>query len=163
LSYPAAFGPLVKKYADAEGISPLLLLAFIRQESFFDPRAVSPAAALGLTQVLPSTAQALSKSMSLPEPSNEDLLHADLNLRLGARYMSDQLKRFGQEVFVALAAYNAGPSAAERWRTASGDDADLYVETVEYAETRLYIEIVAENYAIYRYLYADEPEPNLPD
>ena len=86
-----------------------------------------------------------------------------MNLKLGARYMADQLNRFDDEVFVALAAYNAGPNAAERWREASGDDADLYVETIEFGETRLYIEIVAENYAIYRYLYAGESEPNLPD
>jgi soluble lytic murein transglycosylase len=163
LSYPAAFGPLVQEYADDEDVSPLLLLAFIRQESFFDPRAVSPVGALGLTQVLPDTAEALAKAMNLQNPDEEDLLHAGLNLRLGARYMADQLDRFDEEVFVALAAYNAGPNAADRWRDASGDDADLYVETVEFAETRLYIEIVAENYAIYRYLYANEPEPNLPD
>ena len=55
LSYPAAFGPMVEEFADDEDVSPLLMLAFIRQESFFDPRAVSPAGALGLTQVLTST------------------------------------------------------------------------------------------------------------
>jgi peptidoglycan lytic transglycosylase len=163
LSYPAAFGPMIEQFADDEDVSPLLLLAFIRQESFFDPRAVSPAGALGLTQVLTDTAASLSRAMNLPEPAPEDLLHAELNLKLGARYMADQLNRFDDEVFVALAAYNAGPNAAERWREASGDDADLYVETIEFGETRLYIEIVAENYAIYRYLYAGEPEPNLPD
>jgi soluble lytic murein transglycosylase-like protein len=163
LSYPAASGPLVERYAEAEGISPLLLLAFIRQESFFDPRAVSPANALGLTQVLPDTAQTLALGVGVPQPVQEDqLLHAELNLRLGARYMADQLKQFGDEIFVALAAYNAGPSAAERWRAASGDDADVYVETVEFAETRLYLEIVSENYAAYRYIYTDATEPNLP-
>jgi soluble lytic murein transglycosylase len=163
LSYPAAFGPLVQRYAEAEGISPLLMLAFVRQESFFDPRAVSPVGALGLTQLLPESAQvaatALGISTAVP---NEQLLHADLSLRLGARFMAEQLARFGGDVFVALAAYNGGPTSAQRWADAAGDDADLYLETVEFGETRLYIEIVAENYAIYRYLYAGEPEPNLP-
>ena len=73
--------------------------------------------------------------------------------------MADQLKDFNNEIFVAFAAYNAGPNAAKRWRDAGRhDDADVYLETVEFAETRLYIEIVAENYAIYRYLYGGEVE-----
>jgi soluble lytic murein transglycosylase len=163
LSYPAAFGPLVQRYADAEGISPLLMLAFVRQESFFDPRAVSPVGALGLTQLLPESAQVAATSLGIgAEVPNEQLLHADLSLRLGARFMAEQIERFGGDIFVALAAYNGGPTAAERWDAAAGDDADLYLETVEFAETRLYIEIVTENYAIYRYLYAGEAEPNLP-
>jgi soluble lytic murein transglycosylase len=163
LSYPAAFGPMVQQYADDVKVSPLLLLAFIRQESFFDPRAVSAVGALGLTQLLPETATSLANAMGIDEPSDEDLLHADLNLKLGARYMADQLQRFGNEVFVALAAYNAGPTAADRWREDSGDDADLFVETIEFGESRLYVEIVSENYAIYRYLYGGEAEPNLPN
>ncbi len=163
LSYPPAFGPAVKRYAEAERVSPLLLLAFIRQESFFDPRAQSPAGAYGLTQVLPSTARSVGQRLGIADVSTERLLTAELSLRLGASYMAEQLRDFGSEVFVAFAAYNAGPSAARRWRRAAGEDADLYLETVEFGETRLYIEIVAENYAIYRYLYAGEPFPNLPD
>ncbi|HLF71467.1 MAG TPA: transglycosylase SLT domain-containing protein [Dehalococcoidia bacterium] len=162
LSYPPAFGPIVQKYADEEKISPLLMLAFIRQESFFDPRAISPAGALGLTQVLPTTGRSLSAKLGVTVEEDEDLLHADLNLRLGARYMADQLRSFDSQIFVAFAAYNAGPNGANRWRAASGDDADLFLETVEFKETRLYIELVAENYAIYRYLYADEDAPALP-
>lgn len=162
LSYPPAFGLIVQKYADEEKISPLLMLAFIRQESFFDPRAVSPAGALGLTQVLPSTGRSLATKLGATVEEDEDLLHAGLNLRLGARYMADQLRSFDNQIFVAFAAYNAGPNGANRWRSASGDDADLFLETVEFKETRLYIELVAENYAIYRYLYAGEDAPVLP-
>jgi soluble lytic murein transglycosylase len=78
--------------------------------------------------------------------------------------MKEQLGSFGGEIFVAFAAYNAGPNAARRWRGAEGaKDADVFLETVEYRETRLYVEFVAENYAIYRYLYGGEAEPNLPD
>lgn len=163
LAYPAAFGPLVQRYAEAEGISPLLMLAFIRQESFFEPRAISPAGALGLTQLLPESAQMAAGSLGITaEVPRHQLLHADLNLRLGARFMAEQLERFDGNLFVALAAYNGGPTAAARWDAAAGNDADLFVETVEYDETRLYVEIVAENYAIYRFIYAGEPEPNLP-
>ena len=69
---------------------------------------------------------------------------------------------FNNEIFVAFAAYNAGPNAATRWRAASGMDADVFLETIEFSESRLYVELVAENYAIYRYLYAGAPYPNLP-
>ena len=162
LSYPPAFGAFAQKYASAERISPLLMLAFVRQESFFDPRAESPAGALGLTQVLPKTGKSLADKMGVTGVDDEALLEADLNLRLGARYMADQLKQFNNEIFVAFAAYNAGPNAAQRWRKTAGDDADLFLETIEFSESRLYVEIVSENYAIYRYLYAGESIPNLP-
>jgi soluble lytic murein transglycosylase len=162
LSYPPAFAAGVTKYAQDSRISPLLLLAFIRQESFFDPRAESGAGALGLTQVLPSTAKALADQLKAGSVERERLLQADLNLRLGARYMSDQLSKFDNEIYVAFAAYNAGPNGAQRWRKTAGDDADVFLEVIEYEETRLYVEIVSENYAIYRYLYAGEDEPNLP-
>jgi len=162
LSYPAAFAPLVERHAAEQGVSPLLMLAFIRQESFFDPRAVSPADARGLTQVIPPTAETIASTLGVPDFSLEQLLHADLNLRFGAKYMADQLEEFGNQLFVAFAAYNAGPTAAFRWRDTSGDDADLFLQTVEFQETQLYVEIVAENYAIYRYLYGGQPEPNLP-
>jgi soluble lytic murein transglycosylase len=162
LSYPAAFAPLVATSAGEHGVSPLLMLAFIRQESFFDPRAVSPADARGLTQVIPPTAEAIASTLGVQGFSLEQLLHADVNLRFGAKYMADQLEEFNNELFVAFAAYNAGPTAAFRWRDVSGDDADLFLQTVEFHETQLYVEIVAENYAIYRYLYGGQPEPNLP-
>lgn len=164
LSYPAAFGQSAGRHAAEAGISPLLLLAFVRQESFFDPRAVSPAGALGLTQVLPATGRSLAGRLGVADFDSELLLQADANLRFGARYMAEQLAAFDQELFVAFAAYNAGPGAARRWRAAPGaEDADLFLENVEFAETRTYIAIVAENYAIYRYLYGGEPHPDLPD
>jgi soluble lytic murein transglycosylase len=162
LSYPAAFAPLVAQAAAEQGVSPLLMLAFMRQESFFDPRAVSPADARGLTQIVPPTAETIASTLGVQGFELAQLLHADVNLRFGARYMADQLEEFNNELFVAFAAYNAGPTAAFRWRDDSGDDADLFLQTIEFHETQLYVEIVAENYAIYRYLYGGQPEPNLP-
>jgi soluble lytic murein transglycosylase len=162
LSYPAPFAASVKKYADAEKISPLLMLAFIRQESFFDPSAQSGAPAYGLTQLLAATARSVAQKLGLGEVKADDLFGADLNLRLGANYMAAQLKDFDNDIFVAFAAYNAGPDAARRWAKAAGDDADLFLETVEFSETRLYVENVAENYAIYRYLYGGQDLPSLP-
>jgi soluble lytic murein transglycosylase len=163
LAYPAAFGPIAQKHSNTERISPLLMLAFVRQESFFDPRAESPVGALGLTQVLPSTGEDIAKALGVNGYESSDLLHADLNLRFGANYMADQLDQFDDEIFVAFAAYNAGPGAADRWRDSSGDDADVFLEAIEFGESRLYVQLVAENYAIYRYLYGGAEKPTLPD
>jgi soluble lytic murein transglycosylase len=163
LAYPAAFGPAVEKFAREHGVSPLLMLAFIRQESLFDPRAISPVGALGLTQVLPGTGEEIARELGVNDFASDQLLHAGLNLRFGAKYMADQVRRFDGEIFVAFAAYNAGPAAAARWRELSGSDADLFFEAIDYAETRHYVEIVSENYAIYRYLYGGAPKPNLPE
>ena len=163
LSYPPAFNAPLQKYASASGISPLLMLAFIRQESFFDPRAESGAGALGLTQLLPDTARAQAQKLNLSKIENdEDIMTADLNLHLGAQYMSDQVKSFDNEIFVAFAAYNAGPGPAKRWRQTAGDDPDIYLEAIEYSESRLYVQLVGENYAIYRYLYGGESTINWP-
>lgn len=162
LSYPAAFPELVERHAAQEKVSPLTLLALIRQESFFEPRATSPAGALGLTQVLPGTGTGLAQRLGLVGFASEQLLEADINLRLGAAYLAQQLREFNDELFVAFAAYNAGPSAARRWRAESGTDADLFLESIEFSESRLYVELVAENYAIYRYLYGGESKPTLP-
>lgn len=162
LSYPAAYPSSIQRYARAEGISPLLMLAFIRQESFFDPRAISPAGALGLTQVLPTTGRTIAGRLGLGSYDPDDLLAAEMNIRFGANYMANALRDFDGNVYAALAAYNAGAASARRWLPGAHGDADLYVEVAEWAETRLYIEIVAENYAIYRFLYGGEPVPNLP-
>jgi soluble lytic murein transglycosylase len=163
LSYPPAFAALVQKRAQDAGISPLLMLAFIRQESFFDPRAQAPDGGLGLTQVQPETGQSIAKKLNFADYEDDDLLMADNSLRFGASYMADQLKSFDNEVLVAFGAYNAGPEAAKRWRKATGgDDPDIYLESVEFAITRLYVQNVGENYAIYRYLYANEPVPDWP-
>lgn len=163
LSYPAAFGPIVQKYTSEVKISPLLMLAFVRQESFFDPRAESPAGALGLSQLLPSTGDALATTLKVASYSEDSLLTADTSLRFGAKYMADQLNEFDDEIFVALTAYNAGASAANRWRKASGKDADVFLETIEFSESRSYVELVSENYAVYRFLYGGSSVPDLPD
>jgi len=162
LSYPPAFAASVERYAQAEKISPLLVLAFVRQESFFDPAALSGAGAIGLTQVLPETGRSVARRLGIADYDAARLTEADLNLRLGASYMAEQLRTFANRIFVALAAYNAGESAAGRWLKSAGDDPDLYLETIEFRETRLYVQLVAENYAIYRYLYGGETAPTLP-
>jgi soluble lytic murein transglycosylase-like protein/TolA-binding protein len=162
LSYPAPYAASLQRAAGAQKVSPLLMLAVIRQESFFDPSAESGAGAVGLTQLLPVTARTLAPKVDITSFDSDQLTEADVNLRIGAAYLAQQLKDFDGSILAAFSAYNAGPNATTTWYKAAKSDADEFVEQVEFAETRLYVRIVAENYAIYRYLYAGEKTPTLP-
>jgi soluble lytic murein transglycosylase len=162
LAYPLAYMPLIQAAAAEDDLSPLLLLALIRQESFFDPLAASPVGALGLTQVMPPTGQEIARELSLEGFSTADLLRPEVSIRFGAHYLHSQLDLSAGNVYFALAAYNAGPDNAGRW---SGNppipDRDLFVELIDLAETRSYVKLVLENYAVYRFLYGEFDHPTL--
>ncbi|UCH85974.1 MAG: transglycosylase SLT domain-containing protein [Dehalococcoidia bacterium] len=162
LAYPLAYPSLVQAAASENDLSPLLLLALIRQESFFDPLAVSSAGALGLTQVMPSTGQGIAAALNLESFSTSDLLQPQVSIRFGAYYLSSQLDSSAGNLLFALAAYNAGPDNARRWtENLPIPDIDLFIELIDFAETRSYVKLVLENYAVYRFLYADADEPAL--
>ncbi len=162
VAYPLAYGDLATSAAKDQQVSPLLLLSLVRQESFYDPRAGSPAGALGLTQVIPSTGDAIATTLGVPDFSASDLYRPKLSLRFGASYLSDQLRNFDDDAYRALAAYNGGPGAASSAAKSAGDDEDLFVEDLEFDETRLYVRRVMENYARYRQLYQGIGRPSLP-
>ncbi|MDR7542845.1 MAG: lytic transglycosylase domain-containing protein [Armatimonadota bacterium] len=149
LAYPRAFWPEVTDAARAAGIDPLLLLALVREESRYDPAVISPAGAVGLAQLLPQTAQALSGELGR---TRERLKEPATNLTLGARYLRLQLDRFDGDLRLALAAYNAGPGAARRW-VGLDPDPDHFVERIPFAETRAYVQRVLGAYGIYRLLW----------
>jgi soluble lytic murein transglycosylase len=149
LAYPKAYWTSVVAAADAAKIDPLLLLALVREESRYDPNVVSWARAVGLAQLLPSTARVMMRDRSL---SAQALTDPDLNLRLGARYLRGQLERFGGDVRLALAAYNAGPGSARRW-VGLDSDPDYFVERIDITETRGYVRRVMGTYAVYKLLW----------
>ncbi len=154
LAYPVDYAPLLQSAAGQTHTSPLLLAALIRQESFFDPRAGSSAGALGLTQVIPSTAQEIAADLDLAGNfSTDDLMRPSVSILFGAHYLSKQLEAFDGRVAPALAAYNGGPGNASRWLKAAADDEDLFVEEISFDQTRTYVERVTENLAAYRALY----------
>jgi len=155
LAYPAAFASLVETASRREGVPVELLLALIRQESFFDPRAGSSAGALGLTQVVPSTGQAIAEDLGVEDEfDQEDLLRPSVSVRFGAHYLKRQLDEFDGAVPEALAAYNGGPGNARRWSRDAASDPDLFLEEIDLPETESYLRLVSENLARYRQLYA---------
>ena len=162
LAYPLAYASLVETAGRENEVSPLLLLALIRQESFYDPEATSVAGALGLTQVIPATAMEIAEKLSHPDFDPRDLLEPSLNIEFGAFYLGDQLRLFDGDLYLALAAYNGGPGNALRWRDdPAAFDPDFLVETVDLEETRSYLELVLANYAVYRFLYGGASHPTL--
>ncbi|MGH7578348.1 MAG: transglycosylase SLT domain-containing protein, partial [Longimicrobiales bacterium] len=152
--YPLPFKDLILREAERHGIDPFLAAGLIRQESLFDPRAVSGAGAIGLMQVMPRTGRALGRSEGLGNVTSRRLRTPDVNIRVGMRYLSDMLDHYSGNIPFVLAAYNAGPTRVARWRKlAEAYDADLFAERIPYAETRDYVKVVQQNARIYRALY----------
>lgn len=148
--YPRAYWPRVTTAADAARLDPFVVVSLMRQESLFDPTAVSPAAAYGLMQLLVTTA---SRVAGRPVESTT-LFDPTTNITLGTRYLRQLLDRFDGNLAKALAAYNGGEDAVAKWeRRAPGAATDEFVETISYRETRHYVKQVLGNYRRYRRLY----------
>jgi len=162
LAYPLEYLDLAAQAVTPYGFSPLVLLALVRQESFFDPDAVSSASAMGLTQVIPSTAQEIAGQLEEANFRNSDLFRPRVSLRFGAYYLGAQLRLFDGDLSAALAAYNGGPGNAQRWLEVAPDDPDLFLEIIDFSETRDYVRLVLENYALYRYICGLTEQPSLP-
>lgn len=158
LAYPLAYAPETIDASQRAGVPALLLLALVRQESMFYPRAGSSAGAFGLAQLMPGTADDTAKSLGLPLPTPAQLADPATSLRLGAHYLGVQLRAFDGNVPAALSAYNGGPGNASRWqRDHSPRSFDGLLWSTDFSETRSYLEHVLENYAWYRYIYVGSP------
>ena len=155
LSYPAYYADLILPLAEQYGYDPLLQFALVRQESLFESFARSGAAAQGLSQVIPDTGAYIAERLNWPDFENDDLYKPYVGLNFGAYYIDQQLDAFDGTVHAALAAYNAGPGNAARWYEIAGDDLDLFKETMDFAETRKYIDRIYLGQAVYRYLYGE--------
>jgi soluble lytic murein transglycosylase len=154
--YPLAYWDMVQKLAKETGVDPHLVVSLIRQESLFDPKAVSRAAALGLMQLLHSTATRTAARASLPPPARERLFEPEVNLTLGIQHLKELLQKYSNSLIKAIAAYNAGENAVSRWETmlAAAED-DEFIERIPYPETQLYVKLVLRNLRIYRTLYGE--------
>jgi soluble lytic murein transglycosylase len=151
--YPAAWGDLVAEQATTYSVDPLLILALMRQESSFDPRAQSGAQAMGLTQVVPATARSVASRLGIDDFALRDLFKPDVSLQFGSWLVSQLLGEYKGRVFPSLAAYDAGAGNVNRWLQRFGDDPDVLVEQIPFQETQTYLRIVYDNYWHYQALY----------
>ena len=132
-----------------------LVHAVIRQESAFDPNAISPRGARGLMQIMPRTAQSLAQQLKISHRRSLLTTDPDHNMRLGSAYLADLLESCDSSLVLSLAAYNAGKSRVKTWLIDYGDprenDADAidWIESIPIGETRNYIQRVLENFSVY--------------
>ncbi len=157
LRFPLAFPDIVEEMADKVGknkaLDPYLIFAVARQESHFSHDAKSGAGAMGLMQLLPSTARATARKAGVPYRRSWDLLKPSTNINLGAFYLNSLLDRFDDNRFLAAAAYNAGPTRVSRWLKDTGSKLpfDVWIETIPYSETRKYVQNVLYYSVVYAY------------
>lgn len=157
LLYPRPWGKLVSKYAAEYGLPEYLLYALIRSESFFQHQVVSGAGAIGLTQLMPATAADIAKKLKVADYSLTD---PEINIRFGAYYLAEMIRRSDNRIMPACFAYNAGISRVRGWqKKAQGLPEDLFLESLEYAETRDYGRKLLSAATVYGVLYySEEPE-----
>jgi soluble lytic murein transglycosylase len=155
--YPLAYWDTITQEARAKNLDPYTVAGLIRQESVFNPRAVSSANAYGLMQLLPSTARLTAKRYGVEDSITTDALLNDprLNIRLGTSYMRDQLDKYGRIEYLA-AAYNAGPGRVVQWRASLPLQIDEWAEAIPFKETRGYVQGVVRNMLQYRRLYDEQ-------
>jgi soluble lytic murein transglycosylase len=160
--YPQAFWETITKAAARTGADPYLVAGVIREESRFDPQAVSPASAYGLMQLLPGTAKGAARLAGIPAPSVQGLFDPQTNILLGSVVLQELWVRYNR-VDLALAAYNAGPGAVGQWQGRRGGlDPEAFVEEIPYLETRNYVKTVMQAAAMYKWLYRDGHPSNTP-
>ena len=146
LIFPTPYLPLVRKYAKEYKLDPALVMSLIKQESAFDSRANSPVGASGLMQLMHATALDTD-----PTIERADLIETEANLRVGCRYLRQLLTRFNGNTVLALAGYNAGPAAVDRWSKDFGKGRGMleFIELIPFKGTRDYVSSIIRNYFWY--------------
>jgi len=151
---PTHFQDLVERECAVRGIDPYIEYSLIRQESLFEPDAVSWVGARGLSQIMPATGRWVARRLGYRDFRTGHLFDPETNIRFGTEYLSVQLDEFDGDVVRALAAYNGGPGASERWWEYGGErDSDVFVEDIGYAQTTDYVRRVFRYSEFYRRLY----------
>jgi len=152
---PAHFLDTVARESDRRGVDPCLMLSLIRQESLFEPRAVSWVGARGLAQIMPSTGRWIARKLGQRGFRTRQLLDPATNVEYGVYYLAAQIEDFDGDVLRALAAYNGGPENVERWWEYGGSgDVDVFVEDIGYRETNDYVRRVYLYWGLYREIYS---------
>jgi soluble lytic murein transglycosylase len=154
LAFPVG---VIPASANISGSGKALAYAIARQESAFNPAAVSAANARGLLQLLPGTAQAVAKRHNIAYSKDRLTADAGYNATLGAHYLGEQIDAFGGSYILTFIAYNAGPKRVPEWIGRYGDPRGKpideivdWIERIPFPETRNYVQRVMENYEVYK-------------
>ena len=157
LAFPLPYRKSLEEYCRAQMLDPYLMAALIRQESEFNPKAVSPANARGLAQVMPATGRQLSRQLKIPRFRTAMLFTPDTNLKLGTYYLKQLSDGLQGKWEAALASYNAGKSHVTTWMaSANYREPAEFVESIPFNETRVYVQSVLRNAEVYRRIYGQK-------
>jgi soluble lytic murein transglycosylase len=150
-AYPLGMMDRITKLMNSDRLDPYLVASIIREESMYDPKAISLAGAVGLMQVMPETGRWVAGQLGLKGFEPDQLFDKDLNIKLGSWYLSHLFEQFNGNLVFTIAAYNAGPDAVKEWiQRGDFQDIDEFVEQIPFSETRLYVKKVLRSY--YEYL-----------
>ncbi len=149
--YPEPWWQTIRTEAAKNHLDPYLVASLIRQESEFNPNAVSYANAYGLMQLLPSVGRTMAREEGMAHFQTFQLLDPETNIRLGTRYLREMIDRFGGVQEYALAAYNAGDNRVAEWQAAGPySGMDEFIESIPFTQTRDYVQAILRNEETYR-------------
>jgi soluble lytic murein transglycosylase len=152
--FPLPYLDVIRAEAAKRNLDPYLVASVIRQESGFEPTTVSNAGAVGLMQIMPHEAADIASAGGIENVTREALFDPATNIAVGTAELSQKIARMNGNETLAIAAYNAGEEPVNRWlgRTPL-DDVDVFIESIPYAETRLYVKTVTRNRHEYARIY----------
>lgn len=150
IRYPAPYRDTVVAAAGRTDLDPAYAFAIIRTESLFQPEVRSGAGAIGLMQLLPGTARHIARQNGESAPSSVSLTEPATNVRFGTRYLRDMLDRWGDNLALATASYNAGPNRIARWLPDAAMDPAIWIANIPYTETRGYVQRAMSHMTVFQ-------------
>jgi soluble lytic murein transglycosylase len=155
--FPRPYWTDVQRQSLANSLDPYLVASLIRQESEFNPGAVSSANAYGLMQLLPQVGKGEAKAAHIKHFSTASLLVPTTNIQLGTHYFKEMVRQYNGQVEYALAAYNAGSNRVDDWlQSGHYHDVPEFVESIPFTETREYVQAIVRNAKVYQRLYPQQ-------
>ena len=151
--YPMKYSEYVEKYAKEYNVDNLLIYSIIKAESNFNEKAISASNAKGLMQLMDKTAEEVADNLQM-EYEEKDIYEPEKNIMLGTKYYSELLKKYNDNMYLALAAYNAGIGNVNNWietGTIKEDGSDI--ENIPFKETNMYVRKIINNYRMYKKIW----------
>ena len=155
LMYPINFEDIINEQSKVYKRSPYLFLSLVREESHFNKLAKSSVGALGLSQIMPATANFITKS----QVSKNELFDEEKNIKIGLKYFTYLVDYFNGNEFLAILSYNAGPGNINKWlktRVNDTGEIDMFIENVPFLETKNYIKKILSSYWVYMNVYSNK-------
>ncbi len=155
--YPLRYSEQIFTNADIYNVDPFLIAAVIREESKFNPNAISSKGAMGLMQLMPSTAYWATSQMGIDNIKEEDLLNPDINIKIGTWYIANLSREFKDDLPLIIASYNGGRGRVREWIDRGVWDGTYENrDDIPFKETRFFLKKVFNSYRTYTNLYSEQ-------